>query len=111
MTNVQGGNIECRSDGNHGFNMGGNGNIGPRSRSFNLTVLGHNVNERDYVTVQATGGGGNLGPNRPLLSAHPGGANVGLADGSVHFLNEAIALLDLYNLADRDDGNVANVEF
>ena len=106
MINAEGGNIECRSDGNHGFNMGtraeGNGRI------FNLTVLGHPINHKDYVDVAATGGGGNLGPNRPLLSTHPGGVNVAMGDGSVQFLVDSLDLQTLYNLADRNDGNVTN---
>ena len=57
----------------------------------------------------ATGGGGNVGANRPLISAHSGGVNVTLADGSVHFLSDSLDLPTLFNLADKDDGNVANI--
>ena len=57
----------------------------------------------------ATGGGGNVGVNRPLVSAHTGGVNVALADGSVHFLSDSFDEATLFNLADRDDGNVTNI--
>ncbi|GAB6164530.1 DUF1559 domain-containing protein [Thermostilla marina] len=44
--------------------------------------------------------------NTPLTSAHPGGAQVGLADGSVHFIRDTIDLHTLKILADRDDREV-----
>ena len=110
MINADGGQIECRSDGNHGFSMGARGLGKKEGRIFNLTVIGHPINHKDYVDVAATGGGGNLGPNRPLISAHPGGVNVALADGSVRFLVDSTDLLTLYNLADRNDGNVTSIE-
>ena len=40
-----------------------------------------------------------------LMSAHPGGVNVTMADGSVHFLSETINLVTYKNLADRMDEN------
>lgn len=106
MTNDSGGNIEVRSDGNHGFNMGSSSQ-GPRQgRLFNLTVLRHELNFKDFPN--ADGAAGNVGANRPLLSSHSGGVNVALADGSVHFLGENIQLTTVFDLADRDDGNVTN---
>jgi prepilin-type processing-associated H-X9-DG protein len=41
-----------------------------------------------------------------LHSAHPGGVNVTLADGSVRFISETIDLQTYLDLADRDEGNV-----
>jgi len=64
---------------------------------------------KDADDVIATGGGGNVGANRPLVSSHTGGVNVALGDGSVHFLSDSFDETTLFNLADRDDGNVANV--
>ena len=104
MTNADGGNIEVRSDGNHGFPVGGV-RLGPKAiRIFNLSVLRHPLNQRDYESTD--GAGGNIGANRPLISAHTGGVNVARADGSVQFLSESLDLLTLFNFADRDDGNV-----
>ena len=97
--------LDGRSDSNHGFNMGTKGNN--NGRRFNLTTVRHPINTR-FVNV-AVGSGGNTGPNRPIISAHPGGAQVGVADGSVHFLSEDTSLEVLFNLADRDDGNVVSV--
>ena len=107
MINIDGGNIEVRSDGNHGFNMGARSQGPGQGRIFNLTSLRHTINFRDFES--ADGAAGNIGANRPLISAHTGGANVSLADGSVHFLSDSTELLALFNLGDRDDGNVSSV--
>jgi prepilin-type N-terminal cleavage/methylation domain-containing protein/prepilin-type processing-associated H-X9-DG protein len=89
---------DCRSDCNHGFPMG------PRaddSRQFNLTCVLHHLNDKSRNN---TGIGGNCGPNSPIQSAHSNGANVLLADGSVHFFPQSLDIHVLYNLANRDDG-------
>ena len=100
--------VDMRSDGNHGFNMGCN-NV-ESNRIFNLTVLRQGVNERDFETAASLGAAGNTGANRPLVSAHPGGVNVSLADGSCQFLSDNTSQATLFNLADKDDGNVASVD-
>ena len=46
---------------------------------------------------------GDCGTNRPLLSAHPGGANTLRADGSAGWLSQDVDLELLYNLANRGD--------
>jgi prepilin-type N-terminal cleavage/methylation domain-containing protein/prepilin-type processing-associated H-X9-DG protein len=92
--------LDCRSDCGHGFPMGW-GNDG-WERIFNLTCVLHRLNEKSY---NALGVPGNCGPNRAIQSVHSGGANVALADGSVHFLAESMDIQTLYNLANRDDGN------
>jgi len=43
--------------------------------------------------------------NTPIQSAHPGGAHLLFADGSVRFLMDSIDVATFKNLADRDDGN------
>jgi prepilin-type N-terminal cleavage/methylation domain-containing protein len=95
-----GAEVDCRSDCFHGFPMG------PAhdgwERAFNTTCVLHPINERSET---ALGVAGNCGPNTPILSAHAGGAQVLLADGSAHFLEENIGIYVLYNLANRDDGN------
>jgi prepilin-type processing-associated H-X9-DG protein len=48
--------------------------------------------------------GDNHGPNNPLLSAHPGGINGALGDGSVRFIAKTLDMLTLRRLATRDDG-------
>ncbi len=98
---------DWRSDYLHGFTMGPNtiANNTWDQRIYNLTVLLYRINEK---TFPANGYGviGNCAPNTPFQSAHPGGAQTVFADGSVHFLSETLDLAILYNLANRNDGNV-----
>ena len=93
--------MDCRSDCDHGFQMGP-GNDG-WERQFNLTTALHRLNEKSST---ALGVAGNCGPNRPIQSAHPAGAHGLLAAGSVRFLVESIEIQTLYDLANRDDGHV-----
>ncbi|WP_425617820.1 DUF1559 domain-containing protein [Anatilimnocola sp. NA78] len=94
--------VDCRSDCGHGFCMGP-GNDGWQ-RQFNITCIVHRMNEKSAL---ALGVPGNCGPNRAIQSAHPGGAMVVFADGAVKFMRETIDTTTvLYNLANRDDGNV-----
>lgn len=95
--------LDCRSDFGHSFMMGGN--EGDR-RTWNVTTLRYAINDRTWENV---GVGDQLyGQNRPLLGAHPGGVNVLLGDGSVRFVAATVDLTTLYNLSNRDDGNVTS---
>lgn len=69
-------------------------------RWFNLTTIRYAVGTRTY---ELPGIAENYGPNNPLISAHPGGAQVCLTDGSVRFLSSTTQLETLKLLADRDD--------
>ena len=91
---------DCRSDCWHGFGMG---SPPVDQRMFNTTCIQHQIGEKSY---NAAGVAGNCGPNRPIQSAHPGGAQILMVDGSVHFLTEQINIQVLYDLANRDDGNI-----
>ncbi len=79
-------------------------------RVFNTTV----INSYPLGTKLSGGGscsnstmrGHNYDNNIPIQSAHPGGAHVLLADGSVHFLSETIEFDTYRNLAIRDSGEV-----
>jgi prepilin-type N-terminal cleavage/methylation domain-containing protein/prepilin-type processing-associated H-X9-DG protein len=99
--NGSGTRVYCSADCFHGFSMG-HGHDGS-NRVFNITTTMHRLGDK---SATATGVGGNCGSNSPIQSAHPGGANVTLADGSVQFLTEGIAIQVLYDLANRNDGNV-----
>ncbi len=105
MLNDAGEEVDMRSDGNHGFNMGGKVD---RPRRFNLTAVRHEINVRSVFG--APGAPGNLGPNRPLHSEHPSGIVVGLCDGSSHFLSDNTSLEVLFDLSDRDDGRVTSID-
>jgi len=71
--------------------------------AWNITTIRYRVNTRDF---ELPGVDDNHGPNNPLASAHPSGANMLLADGSVHFLVDPLELTTLKRLATRDDGQV-----
>jgi len=108
LKNAAGEQVDCRSDGNHGFLMAGRIIANNADdRILNLVTVRHRLNEK---WTSLTGTSGNTGPNTPLQSAHPGGVMVGLADGSVHFLGEDLAIETLYDLADKDDGNVVSID-
>ena len=92
---------DCRSDANHGFQMGCNADGNADVRRFNLTSIKHPINTLSII--EANGSAGNTGVNRPLHSNHLGGVNVGLCDGSTHFLTDSTSLDVLYDLADRAD--------
>jgi prepilin-type processing-associated H-X9-DG protein len=86
----------CRSDHQHGFQMGINPN---NPQQFNLTCVIHPIGE---TSKSAYGVETN---NSPIASAHPGGATVLMADSSVQFLSKSTAIATLYNLCNRNDNN------
>ena len=96
-----GSEVYCTADCEHGFSMG-NG-IDVANRAFNTTTVMHRLGEKSATAFSV---GGNCGTNSPIQSAHPAGALVAMCDGSVHFLDEDIEVPLLYNLANRDDGQV-----
>jgi hypothetical protein len=96
----------CRSDWNHSFLMGAAPEAyragGKKdSRWFNTTSVRYAINHKLW---NSPGIGQGFGCNRSIQSAHSGGAFVGMADGSVHFLSEDLDLQILYNLCNRGDG-------
>ena len=70
---------------------------------YNVTTVrfGINMNGASTVNTVVSGGG-----HTPIMSAHPGGANVLFADGGVRFLKENMSFDVLMNVADRRDHNV-----
>ena len=99
--NSSGQNMDGRSDHGHTFLMGGHD--GDR-RTWNITTLRYAINNRTWENVGV--GDQFYGQNKPLVSPHSGGVNGVLADGSVRFLRNSIDLTTLFNLGNRDDGNV-----
>jgi len=73
------------------------------NRTFNLTTIRYGVNYKDYNGTQANGLIYNGGVNKPIQSAHAGGAFVLLGDASVKYLNENIQLQVLKNISNIDD--------
>ena len=95
-------NRDCRSDCGHGFIMGPSWQE-PYDRDFNITCVINRLGDKSFGSE---GVAGNCGPNRAIQSSHPGGATVGMADGSVRFVGESIDIYTLYNLATRNDGKI-----
>jgi prepilin-type processing-associated H-X9-DG protein len=111
------GKVPWNAAGPHGWTIGwGNqtkpeqyaGQTGSDLRTFNLTTVRWPVNKKKGWppapgNCGAMGVCDNTGVNIPLNSAHPGGANVAMADGSVRLLGPATPLYVLGLLAIRDD--------
>jgi prepilin-type processing-associated H-X9-DG protein len=72
--------------------------------AYNITTVRYPIGTRIY---ELPGVNDDRGGNNPLLSAHPGGAEMLFADGSVQFLVEDTHVLTLKRLATRDDGDIA----
>lgn len=105
-TDDRGARVDCRSDCGYGFPMGVS-RKDTWERQFNLTCVIHPIGEFSYL---AYGVAGDCGPNRPLQSAHPGGAQVLMADASGQFIGMTTDIQVVYNLANRDDGRRSSVE-
>ena len=93
--------IDCRSDYGHSLIMAVT-RVSQDDRFFNITTVRYPVNSKSWNQIGV--GDQYYGANRPILSAHPGGAHVAMADGSVRFLNEDLQLETFYNLCNRADG-------
>ncbi|MBN1912757.1 MAG: DUF1559 domain-containing protein [Pirellulales bacterium] len=99
---------DCRSGDQYGFAMGPCVDGGKPGhglyRPFNYTTILYPINMTDW-DAYGVKGVYTYGANRPILSAHPSGANGLLCDGSVHFFDEETELQILHNLGNKDDGN------
>jgi prepilin-type N-terminal cleavage/methylation domain-containing protein/prepilin-type processing-associated H-X9-DG protein len=105
---------DCRSQYRHGFTMGINPTL---YNNWNATSVHYPINTNDWgligigPPVQNAGIVAYSPHNRPILSAHSGGANVLMGDGSVQFLPESLDKQILFNMANRDDGNITTATF
>ena len=100
---LDGTKVDCRSDEGHSFAMGCTSEGHEDTRWFNTTTVRHPINHKEWSTIGI--GSTYYAANHPIQSAHPGGAQVVLGDGSVQFLYEEMDMRILYNMANRDDGN------
>ncbi|MCA9100341.1 MAG: DUF1559 domain-containing protein [Planctomycetales bacterium] len=100
---VEGALIDCRSDYQHSFMMGATPEAHPEDRWFNTTTVRYPINHKAWNSPGV--GDQYYGCNRPIQSAHPGGAHVALGDGSVRFLSEALDLHAFFDMANRNDGH------
>jgi prepilin-type processing-associated H-X9-DG protein len=83
-------------------NLGSTGD----TRGMNWTTIAYQVNYQGAALSNTSGIMQSPGANTPLLSAHTGGVNVLMADGSVQFLTDSTLANVLGPLAVRNDGLV-----
>ncbi len=76
------------------------------NRAFQMTTIRYAVNQKRGWTQNCGGTGvcDNMGTNIPLNSAHTGGVNALMGDGSIRFVRDSTTLQILAQLATRDDG-------
>ena len=116
-----GAKVAWNAAGPHGWTIGWgnsnstfiNGQVISDARTFNTTTVRYQINLKTGWTnapgnCGAQGVCDNTGSNIPLNSAHSGGVNILMGDGSVRFLTDSTPLATLAMLATRDDGLVAN---
>jgi prepilin-type processing-associated H-X9-DG protein len=92
---------------------------GSDNRNFQLTTIRYTINYAPTGGWPYGSGDGNCGStgvcsdggtNIPLNSAHNGGVNALMGDGSVRFLQDSTPLATLAALATRDDGLVLQAD-
>ena len=110
-----GGTRTRQVNGIHGIMMGSPhpitidawGGGGSMDRPFNLTTVRYSPNAPVIDNhPNWPGVGDNFGSNNPLNSAHTGGVQILLNDGSARFLSDNIDMLTLKHLCARNDGKV-----
>jgi len=79
----------------------------PNGGAYNLTTIRYPPHASSVTAEVTDGVTGDVGYNIPLNSAHPGGSNVLVTDGSVHFISANIDMDTLRVLATRDDGRIS----
>ena len=110
LTRTDGSTVNWNSSQPHGWIIGGNSND---NRNFQLATIRYQINQSgtgagwpvvdDCNNAASLGVCSNMGNNIPLNSAHSGGVNSVMADGSVKFLRDTLPLATLAKLAIRDD--------
>jgi prepilin-type N-terminal cleavage/methylation domain-containing protein/prepilin-type processing-associated H-X9-DG protein len=86
------------------------------SRGQTFTTIRYRINQKTGWAFGAANVGvvpqrwQSEGANVPLISAHSGGVNALLGDGSVRFLTDSTDLLMLARYGTRDDGNVMIID-
>lgn len=100
---IEGNGQKRQVNSNHGWLMG---SPQPWERMFNITTVRYPPNTKDNTLP---GTGNNDGPNNGIYSAHPGGVQATLADGSVRFIPDTIDLLTLKRACSRNDAGTVTL--
>jgi hypothetical protein len=102
---------DFRAGASWGWSIGTDSNVNPPSFNagagvWNLATVRYRMNQKTGWTEDCGGLGvcGDCPNNTPLNSAHPGGVNGLLGDGSVRFISDTVTLDLLARLVTRDDG-------
>ena len=108
---ASGDQVDIRSTSNDGHWMGNSDGRNPdggtpygtgdQVRCYNLTTVRHPINTQ----LSANDNSASY-CNTAIQSAHPGGAQILLADGSVRFVTETVEMQTFKDLANRNDGHV-----
>ena len=77
------------------------------TRVFNITCIRYRPNEKMFALEFFPGMRSNVGVNNQTSSAHPGGINALLADGSVHFVPDNMDFTNFKRMATRDEGSTS----
>ncbi len=77
---------------------------------YNLTTVRYPINDKEWMSVRAAGKSHWGEYNKTIQAAHPGGANVLLADGSARLLSDSTDIEMLRRLACRFDGLVPEID-
>jgi prepilin-type N-terminal cleavage/methylation domain-containing protein/prepilin-type processing-associated H-X9-DG protein len=80
-------------------------NVGNADVVYNCATIRYQINQIG-MTLNSGGCHDNVGNNIPLSSAHSGGCNLLMADGSVRFASNNTSLATLSLWANRNDGQV-----
>ena len=73
-------------------------------RHFNCTSVRWAINRRGLSNSPANGTNNDVGANFPLSSAHPGGCNIAMGDGSIRFVRDSLPILTVHAYATRAGG-------
>ncbi|MCE9561091.1 MAG: DUF1559 domain-containing protein [Planctomycetes bacterium] len=126
LYNASGAKVDYRSANSWGFAIGTQSTKGPvqgwlvggDNRAFQTTTLRYGINwtkgptnnSGGWTGATGTGADSDGGGNSPLRSAHTGGVNIVMGDGSVRFISNATDAPTLARLATRDDGLTMNLQ-
>jgi prepilin-type processing-associated H-X9-DG protein len=112
ITSGYGGGVG-HSGSNHSWTMGAahpaNGdasNWTGDNRHFNCTSVRYQINQIGFTNSASTGTNNNVGTNFPINSCHTGGANIGMADGSIQFFSNSTNINVISAFCTRAGGEV-----